>query len=119
MCLSRIRAAMTPRLASVAVVALNAAVMTMADTRASEPAAEHDPGFAGYWLNEEVDPVLDAVMADDASHGGPSPVRTAAPFPRFSGCTATLTSIAPEKDIARMISAVPSDEPSSTTMISK
>jgi hypothetical protein len=53
-----------PAAAAIVLVAVALTAWTGAD--ASEPAAANDPGFAGYWLDEEVDPVLDAVMADDA-----------------------------------------------------
>lgn len=53
-----------PAAATIVLVAVALGAWTGAE--ASEPAVESDPGFAGYWLDEEVDPVLDTVMADEA-----------------------------------------------------
>jgi hypothetical protein len=53
-----------PGAAAIVVIAI--AAISWAPTEASEPVIENDPGFAGYWLDEDVDPALAVVMADEA-----------------------------------------------------
>ena len=53
-----------PGAAAIVLVAI--AAISWAPTEASEPVIENDPGFAGYWLDEDVDPALAVVMADEA-----------------------------------------------------